>query len=123
MMQQSLRREHEPYPNNSVFDLEHLQRYTMNNSSLLKELIGLFMEQMPTLQKQLETAQDEYSWRFASHTLKGSASAIGANAICFTATALESIGVNGNAVRKQKLLKALDERWLEFKETAARYLD
>jgi len=122
-MQQSLRWERQSYPNNSVFDLEHLQRYTMDNDSLFKELIGLFLEQVPTLKRQLETAQDEYSWKLASHTLKGSASAIGANALCFTATALESIGVNGNATRRQKLLEALDERWLEFKETAARYLD
>jgi HPt (histidine-containing phosphotransfer) domain-containing protein len=122
-MRQSLQVEHENQPNNAIFDLEHLQRYTMDNESLFKELIGLFFDQMPVLLKQLAAAKDEYSWKLASHTLKGSASAIGANAICSTAAALESVGVHGNALRKQKLLETLDERWTEFKETTARYLD
>jgi HPt (histidine-containing phosphotransfer) domain-containing protein len=122
-MQQILGREFETYPNNAVFDLEHLQRYTMDNDSLFKELIGLFLEQVPVLRHQLQSATDEYAWKLASHTLKGSASVVGANAICSTAAALESIGVYGNANRKQKLLDGLDERWAEFKETVARYLD
>jgi HPt (histidine-containing phosphotransfer) domain-containing protein len=121
-MRQNLQAEHEFPSNTAVFDLEHLQRYTMDNESLFKELIGLFFDQIPVLQQQLATAKDEYAWKLASHTLKGSASAIGANAICSTAAALESIGVNGNAVRKQKLLEALDERWAEFKAATAHYL-
>jgi HPt (histidine-containing phosphotransfer) domain-containing protein len=78
---------------------------------------------VPAIRKQLDAAKDEQAWRLAAHTLKGSASAMGANAICSTAAALESIGVNGSAVRKQKLLEVLDERWAEFKAIAVRYLD
>jgi HPt (histidine-containing phosphotransfer) domain-containing protein len=122
-MRQSLRWEVDPYPNNAVFDLEHLQRYTMDNDSLFKELMGLFLEQVPAIRKQLDAAKDAQAWKLATHTLKGSASAMGANGICATAAALESIGVDGNALRKQALLEALDERWTEFKATATRYLE
>ena len=77
-------------PNPAIFDLSHLQQYTSGDSGLERELLDLFLRQMPVIVTQVREAQTVYEWKFAFHTLKGSARAIGANAIGDLADALEA---------------------------------
>jgi len=60
-----------------VFDRGHLVRYTMESPELEREIVGLFVAQLPSILDRLFTAQSSEDWRFATHTLKGSAQAIG----------------------------------------------
>jgi HPt (histidine-containing phosphotransfer) domain-containing protein len=59
-------------------DVEHLGRYTLGDKALEKEILGLFLTQMPDLLASLRTAQSEREWKMAAHSLKGAARAIGA---------------------------------------------
>ena len=77
-------------PNPAIFDLSHLQQYTSGDISLERELLDLFLRHLPVIVTQVREAQTAYEWKFAFHTLKGSARAIGANAIGDLADALEA---------------------------------
>ena len=64
-----------------VLDLGHLQRFTLGDSALQNEVLGLFREQVASSVSALRKAiaeDDCASWRMAVHTLKGSAWAVGA---------------------------------------------
>jgi HPt (histidine-containing phosphotransfer) domain-containing protein len=59
-------------------DMEHLGRYTLGDKALEKEILGLFLTQMPDMLASLRKAQSEREWKMAAHSLKGAARAIGA---------------------------------------------
>lgn len=59
-------------------DLKHLRRYTMGDYALEKEILGLFLGQLPQTIKALSEAVTDKDWRMAAHTLKGSGRAVGA---------------------------------------------
>ena len=61
-----------------VFDREHLARYTLDSPDLEREIVGLFVAQLPSILDHLFAAKSCEEWRFATHTLKGSAQAVGA---------------------------------------------
>jgi HPt (histidine-containing phosphotransfer) domain-containing protein len=74
-----------------VLDLIHLRSYTMNNVVLERELLGLFLGQLPSLLTQLSPDAEPEDWKFALHTLKGSARAIGAEAIAEIVETMETL--------------------------------
>ena len=76
----------------AILDREHLDRYTMGCPDLERELIGLFLDQLPNLTRQLEESSADEDWTFVTHTLKGSARAIGAITIADLAERLEELG-------------------------------
>ena len=84
----------EPQMKKAILDRDHLERYTMGCPDLERELIRLFLDQVPDLTRQLESIVVEKDWKFATHTLKGSARAIGALMIADLAQHLEDIGPN-----------------------------
>jgi HPt (histidine-containing phosphotransfer) domain-containing protein len=59
-------------------DLKHLRRYTMGDVSLEREVLDLFLGQLPQTMAALGTAKTEKEWKIAAHTLKGSGRAVGA---------------------------------------------
>ncbi len=61
-----------------ILDRAHLARYTGGEPALEREILGLFLEQAATLIEKLAGSQAPDSWRFAAHSLKGSARAVGA---------------------------------------------
>jgi HPt (histidine-containing phosphotransfer) domain-containing protein len=75
-----------------ILDLVHLRRYTMDNQALERELLALFVGQLPSIVRQISQAATGEDWKFALHTLKGSARAIGATAIGELAEMLEGFG-------------------------------
>jgi HPt (histidine-containing phosphotransfer) domain-containing protein len=92
------------------FDRPHLARYTMDNADLEKEIIGLFLQQLPSIVAMLEQADSAAQWKMAAHTLKGSAAAVGATAIHACAVKLEghapipSVNVKGNLLAELRVI-------------------
>lgn len=70
-------------------DLAHLRRFTAGNRALELEVLGLFAAQAPLTLRAMQHAASEKAWRDAAHTLKGSAYAVGANAVARTAAEAE----------------------------------
>ena len=62
----------------SPVDLKHLRRYTLGDERLEKEILELFLAQLPQTIGALSEAASERDWRMAAHTLKGSGRAVGA---------------------------------------------
>jgi len=63
-----------------VIDRQALDRHTMGNAALQRELFILFFDQMPVYLDQLDDALasgDGDSWRMAAHGIKGSSRALG----------------------------------------------
>lgn len=95
-----------------VFDHEHLSRYTMSSAELEREIIGLFRMQLPDLIAHLRGEVTAADWRLFTHTLKGSAKAVGAMQIGTIAEMLESVGQDG----RMPLLAELDVAVAEFED-------
>lgn len=63
-----------------VIDRQALDRHTMGNVELQRELFMLFFDQTPVYLDQLEDAVktgDAEAWRMAAHGIKGSSRALG----------------------------------------------
>lgn len=61
-----------------VLDREHLARYTLGDEQLEREVLGLFIGQVPETLAALDEARGDDDRFRAVHTLKGSARAVGA---------------------------------------------
>jgi HPt (histidine-containing phosphotransfer) domain-containing protein len=59
-------------------DIKHLRRYTLGDVELEREVLALFLGQLPETITALSRAATERDWRIAAHTLKGSGRAVGA---------------------------------------------
>ncbi len=97
---------------NRPIDLAHLSRYTLGDLDLEREILGLFADQIPRLLRELRNADNEKAWRQATHTLKGSARAVGAWTMSEAASRAENLGWNGDRASQIDAISAL--------ETAAR---
>lgn len=100
-------------PAAEVFDREFLAHYTMDSAELEREIIGLFLAQLPVTIEMIEQAGTPAEWKLASHTLKGAAAAIGAGRLRAIAVELELLPVGAatdvRAVQFAALAKAADE--------------
>ncbi|HUU67817.1 MAG TPA: Hpt domain-containing protein [Methyloceanibacter sp.] len=65
-------------PGKRPVDLVHLSRYTLGERDLEREVLELFCTQSVLCLEQLRAAMSDKAWKDAAHSLKGSASAIGA---------------------------------------------
>jgi len=75
-------------------DLEHLSRYTGDDSELKAEVLGLFTTQAKELLQRLGAAlekRDSKDWYQTAHSLKGAARGIGAFALGDAAAAAEEV--------------------------------
>ncbi len=59
-------------------DIEHLRRYTFGDQALEKEILSLFLGQLPDTLAALRKAASQRDWKVAAPTLKGSCRAVGA---------------------------------------------
>ena len=101
-----------------VFDREHLARYTLDSPALEREIVGLFVAQLPSILDHLFAAKSCEEWRFATHTLKGSAEAVGAVKIGWIARKLEPVACFEQLERRRKLLEGLSRATREFDDMA-----
>lgn len=93
----------------AVLDRKHLARYTLGDERLEHEVLGLFIGQLPRLLKDLESASSDLQWKMASHTIKGSARAIGAWRLAASAEGAESCSVDCRADIKADVAKAAQD--------------
>lgn len=68
-------------PRPAPIDLSHLNRYTLGDLELQKEVLDLFAGQLASSLDDLRSAETSEAWLRAAHTLKGSAHAVGASAL------------------------------------------
>jgi HPt (histidine-containing phosphotransfer) domain-containing protein len=97
-----------------VFDRAHLTQYTMESPELEREIIGLFLGQLPGILDKLLNGGTGADWRIATHTLKGSALAIGACKIGDLARQLEPVNGAGKGQERKALLSELVQAVDEF---------
>ncbi|HUR43145.1 MAG TPA: Hpt domain-containing protein [Aestuariivirga sp.] len=103
-----------------TLDRAHLSRYTMENPELEREIIALFLQQLPITGAMLKSAASEPDWRLAVHTLKGSAAAVGAARINALAVELEQYGFGVDKGAIDTLLTALDRAFAQFRKAVGR---
>ena len=101
-----------------TFDRSHLAQYTMESPELEREIVGLFVAQLPAILDRLQNGGSRADWRIATHTLKGSALAIGACKIGDLAKKLEPVNSPGQDAKRKKLLSGLIRAVNEFDEMA-----
>ena len=99
-----------------VFDRAHLSHYTMQSVDLEREIINLFLQQLPSTVEMIASAGTEDDWKLYTHTLKGSAAAVGAWKLQEIAIELESLGNAGDAMVRDLRLKSLQAAVVEFRE-------
>lgn len=89
-------------------DLEHLRRYTFGDKALEKEILGLFLMQLPETMGQLAAATNERDWKIAAHTLKGSSRAVGAARLADLAQAAENLASSQDRAAKDDSIRRLE---------------
>ena len=77
-------------------DRDYLARFTLCNAALEREVLELFAAQAPVYLERLRAARDCVAWRNAAHTIKGSASAVGAWRLAHFAQMAEQIELEGD---------------------------
>ena len=88
-------------------DRAHLVRYTLGDLRLEREILGLFVAQLPLTLESLSFAATDRDWQMAAHTLKGSGRAVGAWRVARLAQAAEKVaGASDAAARRVK------SRWI-----------
>jgi HPt (histidine-containing phosphotransfer) domain-containing protein len=81
-------------PDDGPIDIEHLQRMTLGDASLEREVLAMFSAQAVSLIGALATLPADTG--ALAHTLKGSARAIGAFGVADAAGYLEAAILDGN---------------------------
>jgi HPt (histidine-containing phosphotransfer) domain-containing protein len=61
-----------------ILDVERLTSSTLGDTSLQREVIGMFRSQVEDVVGQTTTGVNAEEWRFLAHTLRGTAAAVGA---------------------------------------------
>ena len=84
-------------------DLVHLSRYTLGDRELEREVLGLFCTQSTIYIERLRAARSDKDWKDAAHSLKGSASAIGAWRVAEAAEHAEAL--SGKALAEDRALR------------------
>lgn len=84
-------------------DLVHLSRYTLGERELEREVLELFCSQSLIYIERLRAARSDKDWKDAAHSLKGSASAIGAWRAAAAAATAEAL--SGEALSQARALR------------------
>lgn len=82
-------------------DRSYFARFTMGNAALEREVLELFAAQAPVYLGRLRAARIAKDWKDAAHTIKGSASAIGAWRLARMAEMAEKIDIGAEVARTE----------------------
>lgn len=96
-------------PGADPVDLAHLRRYTMGDAALEKEVLQLFLLQLPVTIGALNDAASNRDWMVAAHTLKGSCRAVGAWRIASLAEQAERHMADLNSDERREALDGIEE--------------
>lgn len=95
-------------PGDEPIDRIHLSRYTLGSPVLEREILGLFLAQLPLSIEQLRFAATDREWQVAAHTIKGSARAVGAWQVADLAREAEQSSGIADEAEKDRILATLD---------------
>jgi len=100
-------------------DFEHLNKYVSGDVALTREIFGLFVHQTEMWGRGLDPAADDEVWESVTHSLKGSAKAVGAvnlATLCEAAEALtgENRRMGARDVAVQNIEFAIEQVRLEI---------
>jgi len=98
----------------AIFDHEHLRQYTGKDPALEYELVNLFLSHFAPVRTQLDAACSAQEWKFAAHSLKGSARSIGAPQLAVLADELDTTDFEAPQDSKARLLDELDAAMAAF---------
>jgi HPt (histidine-containing phosphotransfer) domain-containing protein len=84
-----------------AIDLAYLAHFTLGNAALEREVLELFVEQMPLYLAALGEARARRGWREAAHSIKSSACAVGAWRLASFAQMAERVDIEGEAASAQ----------------------
>jgi HPt (histidine-containing phosphotransfer) domain-containing protein len=90
-------------------DRTHLGRYTLGDPALEREVLGLFLAQIPLTIESLQFAATDRDWMAAAHTLKGSGRAVGAWTIADLGKQAESLGGIADGLARRSLIARIEE--------------
>jgi HPt (histidine-containing phosphotransfer) domain-containing protein len=94
-------------------DFTYLHRFTAGDRTLEREVLYLFAQSAPVYLADMLAATDSKAWKAASHTLKGSARAVGAWRAARAAEMAEKLPFEAEADRREFLIDmaadAIDE--------------
>jgi HPt (histidine-containing phosphotransfer) domain-containing protein len=91
-------------------DRVHLSRYTLGSPTLEREILGLFLAQLPLSIEQLRFAATDREWHIAAHTIKGSARSVGAREVARLALEAEQTsGVVDGEEDRERILTLLED--------------
>lgn len=77
-------------------DFDHLRQYVGDDASLTAEVFGLFKNQVDMWTPQMRPDLDDDSWEMMTHSLKGTARAIGAIELAQICEEAEALMGEGN---------------------------
>jgi chemotaxis protein histidine kinase CheA len=80
-------------------DFDHLERFALNDSVVIDEVLELFGQQVELWLRLLDPAGSPDVWRDGAHTLKGSALGIGAHALAEVCAEAEAIAAESPALK------------------------
>jgi HPt (histidine-containing phosphotransfer) domain-containing protein len=96
-------------PAAAPIDLDHLRRFTLGDTRLELEILWLFVDQTPVTLASMKRAATTKEWVMASHTLKGSARAVGAWRLAKLAEAAERLGGVSDRAACERALREIEE--------------
>ncbi len=92
-------------------DFDHLNQYVGGDISLTKEIFGLFKNQVEMWSKALFADADDEVWSGMTHSLKGTARAIGAGKLAdLCENAEELLGDNARPAARQVAVEQIEHR-------------
>lgn len=92
-------------------DFEHLNRYVGGDIGLTKEIFNLFKNQVDMWSKSLAADADDAVWSGLTHSLKGTAKAVGARRLADVCERAEALtGDNARPSARQVAVEQLEHR-------------
>jgi HPt (histidine-containing phosphotransfer) domain-containing protein len=106
-----------------VFDLEALRSRLCGDEEAVKEIAGLFLEEIPDMVVKLRSAALAEDWPLLAklaHTLKGASASFGANSLAEVAGKIEQAAEKPRDPRLNSLLSEMDGQLVALKKSIAR---
>ncbi len=95
-------------PDSAPVDRAHLARYTRGDERLEREILDLFVAHLPVTLAALRGAATDRDWFVSSHTLKGSAAAVGAWRVAALASDAEKLAAGAGRETRAAAIEGLE---------------
>ena len=102
-------------------DRAYLARFTLGSVELERDVLGLFADQAIVTLRHVREASTNQAWHLATHTLKGSAAAVGATRLAQLAELAERLDIEAHTAQSEQLALKAVAALEEAVEEACRY--